>query len=260
MLLSVRISDDFILRYVKAWPRDMVCLDQNWFDIKADLVKFLAKETRTTCLSAVDRNLRYGKMVTEIMVKYERAFLDAKYSLRSKRAFLRFREFVGAVSHTDWLTGAVVYYGETAICDGRDGCLVLSSYDLDGHFPAGRNLFSYKLVVMLVGCVPTIAWRGAARISCTYPTQWISQPRQPAGGSCGVTVLALAHTHVRVPTRGFELDTVTAEYIKVLLLRLLWFVMCESLIYPIAHDEEAARVTNEELLEVFPSKLVKKPT
>ncbi|KAF4030621.1 hypothetical protein GN244_ATG17598 [Phytophthora infestans] len=150
LLESVRISDDFILRYVKAWSRDMVCLDQNWFDIKAGPVKFLAKETRTTCLSAVDRNLRYGKMVTEIMVKYERAFLDAKYSLRSKRAFLRFREFVGAVSHTEWLTGAVVYYGETAICDGRDGCLVLSSYDLDGHFPAGRDLFSYKLVVMLV--------------------------------------------------------------------------------------------------------------
>ncbi|KAF4040870.1 hypothetical protein GN244_ATG06912 [Phytophthora infestans] len=76
--------------------------------------------------------------------------------------------------------------------------------------------------------------------------------------SRGVMVLAMVHAHVRVPNRGFDLDIVTADYIQVLRLRLLWFVMCESLIYPITHDdEEAARVTNEELLDVFPSKLVK---
>ncbi|KAL3662088.1 hypothetical protein V7S43_012893 [Phytophthora oleae] len=137
-----------VTHLASAWRQDMKWLDQDWFDIQCVPVEFFAEETRATNLTAVDRKFRYDQMATEIAQKFELATAESKYSLRSKKAFIYFREIVGAVARTQWLTGSAVNYDVAAVCDGRDDCLVLSTYDLAGHFPKDRSHFSYKLVVV----------------------------------------------------------------------------------------------------------------
>ncbi|KAE8986464.1 hypothetical protein PR001_g22596 [Phytophthora rubi] len=261
-----------VSKLANAWKKDIAWLSQDWFEIQSGPVEFFEQETRTATLKAVDRKFRYDKMAKETMLKYDLATLTSKYSLRSKTAFIHFEEVVGAVARTEWLTGAAVNYGVAAICDGRQDCLVLSSHDLDGHFPTDRSLFSYKLVIVPVnshgmhwtvvmvsienGSIGVhfydplgssthfkelkliwnnkllpflVRWdkhrRTYANETCELPPHVpehrIERPVQPDGGSCGIMVLAMVHTYVRVPTRGFKLDTVTVDYVKVLRLRFL---------------------------------------
>ncbi|RLN48597.1 hypothetical protein BBJ28_00022563 [Nothophytophthora sp. Chile5] len=80
----------------------------------------------------------------------------------------------------------------------------------------------------------------------------MSRPKQPDGGSCGMMVMGMVFTYVRTDGRGFELDNVTTDYIKAMRLRLLWLILCGSLIHPIgADDERDAVATGTELASVF---------
>ncbi|KAE9169170.1 hypothetical protein PF002_g30431 [Phytophthora fragariae] len=91
------------------------------------------------------------------------------------------------------------------------------------------------------------------------PKEFVQSPQQPDGGSCGIMVLAMIHTLVRVPSRGFVLDNVTADYVKVLRLRFLWVVMCGSLIHATEQDaDDAARATDEDLVNAFKTQAPKK--
>ncbi|KAE9135022.1 hypothetical protein PF010_g2258 [Phytophthora fragariae] len=91
------------------------------------------------------------------------------------------------------------------------------------------------------------------------PKEFVQSPQQPAGGSCGIMVLAMVHTLARVPSRGFVIDNVTADYVKVIRLRFLWVVMCGSLIHATEQGaDDAARATDEDLVNAFKTQAPKK--
>lgn len=70
-------------------------------------------------------------------------------------------------------------------------------------------------------------------------------------------VLAMVESYMG-GNRGFELDVVTTDYVKVMRLRVLWLIMCGSVMHPINHDETiAVQKTGKELEEVFVKKSAK---
>ncbi|KAE9200593.1 hypothetical protein PF005_g15278 [Phytophthora fragariae] len=138
-----------------------------------------------------------------------------------------------------------------------NGSISVHFYDPLGssaHFKELKLIWNNKLLPFLV------RWdthrRTYANETCELPPHVpehrIERPLQPDDGSCGIMVLAMVHTYVRVSTRGFKLDTVTVDYVKVLRLRFLWFVMRESVIHPKEKsDEDASHDTDAELVNAF---------
>ncbi|RLN94433.1 hypothetical protein BBJ28_00025922 [Nothophytophthora sp. Chile5] len=86
---------------------------------------------------------------------------------------------------------------------------------------------------------------------------WIATPKQPDGSSCGIMCLAMAYSYLH-GNQGFERDTVTKDVVQVMRLRLLWVILCGSVIHPISPEDEAAiEDTGKELISIFVKKSAK---
>ncbi|ETO77342.1 hypothetical protein F444_07466 [Phytophthora nicotianae P1976] len=62
--------------------------------------------------------------------------------------------------------------------------------------------------------------------------EWLMSPMQPDGYSCGVMVAAMAYSFI-YGGRGYTVDAVTRDVVKVMRLRLLWVILCGSHVEPI---------------------------
>ncbi|OWY90830.1 hypothetical protein PHMEG_00040860, partial [Phytophthora megakarya] len=70
--------------------------------------------------------------------------------------------------------------------------------------------------------------------------------------SCGIMILDMVHTYVGMPTRGFQLDDVSADYVKLMRLRYIWLLTCGSRFQADAESNEAVfQSTDKELISVF---------
>jgi hypothetical protein len=79
----------------------------------------------------------------------------------------------------------------------------------------------------------------------------IEQPDQPDGVSCGVMVVGMVASFLS-DTSEFRDDDVTLEYVRIMRLRLMWAVLCDSTRGELSKDEgEAVRETYKKLVVHF---------
>uniref|UniRef100_K3WNY6 Ubiquitin-like protease family profile domain-containing protein n=1 Tax=Globisporangium ultimum (strain ATCC 200006 / CBS 805.95 / DAOM BR144) TaxID=431595 RepID=K3WNY6_GLOUD len=75
-------------------------------------------------------------------------------------------------------------------------------------------------------------WHAASRETTTFPEvteEYILQPKQTDGSSCGVMLIGQVYFLLR-EEYTFQRQVSTADYVQVMRLRILWLILCKSIV------------------------------
>ncbi|KAG3034615.1 hypothetical protein PC120_g1299 [Phytophthora cactorum] len=244
-------------------------------------VEVSAGETASSGKTAPEAKQGLAHLASEVSAVFATVCFRTKFYHKVSTKGIYFEEVVGYVAGHAWLNDAVVSYVSDVITASQVGVHVLSSFVVDYEkFPSPpRSTFISMKFIVLPANIKRSHWTlivvavhrygvmtmhmydsyvlhlGMPRDAHPFPAnvdiEWLMSPAQPDGNSCGVMVAAMTYSFI-YGGRGFTVDAVTRDVVKVMRLRLLWEILCGSRVEPIvAADKEEATQIDKQLVSAF---------